>query len=84
MIYLPAQKVLHTGALFTNGAPFCDTSAGCSIKEWDKTIQKALGSGMDFDTVIPGHGPVMKRADLAKYVQMVARGVPGMCKELAQ
>jgi glyoxylase-like metal-dependent hydrolase (beta-lactamase superfamily II) len=120
MIYFPAQKVVHTGDLFTNGAPFCDTSAGCSIKEWDQTIQKALGSSMDFDTVIPGHGPVMKKADLAKYVQtvaavrdhiakacqggadtaaqrlnlsdigfpqvspMVARGIPGMCKELAQ
>jgi glyoxylase-like metal-dependent hydrolase (beta-lactamase superfamily II) len=120
MIYFPAQKVLHTGDLFTNGAPFCDSSANCSIKEWDKTIQKALASSMDFDTVIPGHGPVVKRADLAKYVQtvaavrdhiakacqggadtaaqrldfsdlgfpqvnpMVARAIPGVCRELAQ
>jgi glyoxylase-like metal-dependent hydrolase (beta-lactamase superfamily II) len=118
MIYFPSEHVLHTGDLFTNGAPFCDTSANCSIKEWDKTIQKALG--WDFDKVIPGHGPVMHKADLAKYAQTVAsireqvakacksgtaedagkrvdlssvnlqpsanflRGVPGMCKELAQ
>lgn len=117
MIYFPAQRVVHTGDLFTSGAPFCDTSAGCSIKEWDKTIQKSLA--WDFDTVIPGHGPVMKKADLAKYAQTVAavrdhiakacqggadsaaqrvnisdlglqpsanflRGLPGMCKELAE
>lgn len=120
MIYFPAQHVLHTGDLFTNGAPYCDTSANCSIKEWDQTIRKALASGMDFDTVIPGHGPVMHKADLAKYATtvaavrdhiakacqggadtaaqrlsladlgfpqvspMVARGLPGMCRELAQ
>jgi hypothetical protein len=26
-----------------------------------------LKSDWDFDTVIPGHGPVMKRSDLMKY-----------------
>jgi glyoxylase-like metal-dependent hydrolase (beta-lactamase superfamily II) len=72
MIYFPAQRTLHTGDLFTSGAPYCDTTAHCSIKEWDKTIQNALASSWDFDAVIPGHGPVMKKADLAKYVQTVA------------
>ena len=61
VIYFPSEKVLHTGDLFTNGAPYCDTSANCSIKEWDKTLQKAMQ--YDFDSVIPGHGPVMKKAD---------------------
>ena len=60
MIYFPSERVLHTGDLFTNGAPFCDTTAHCSIKEWDGTLKKALH--FDFDTVIPGHGPVMKKA----------------------
>jgi glyoxylase-like metal-dependent hydrolase (beta-lactamase superfamily II) len=69
VILFPAERVLHTGDLFTSGAPLCDTKADCSIKEWDKTLQKALA--YDFDTVIPGHGPVMKKADLAKYVQTV-------------
>lgn len=70
VIYFPSEHVLHTGDLLVAGAPFCDTSAGGSIKEWDQTLQKALQ--YDFDTVIPGHGPVMKRADLEKYVQTVA------------
>ena len=71
VIYFPSEKVLHTGDLFTSGAPYCDSKAGCSIKEWDKTLQKAI-QAYDFDTVIPGHGPVMKRADLAKYAQNLA------------
>jgi len=118
VIYFPSERTLHTGDLFVAGAPFCDTSAGGSIKEWDKTLQKALD--YDVDTVIPGHGAVMKKADLAKYVVtlatlrdriktacagvsaadalkrldlsdlgmttggMLARGMPGMCQELAQ
>jgi glyoxylase-like metal-dependent hydrolase (beta-lactamase superfamily II) len=118
VIYFPAERTVHMGDLFVNGAPFCDTSANCSIKEWDKTIEKALQ--LDAQTVIPGHGPVMKRADLQKWVKtlgavrerirkacsggpaeeaikrldlkdlgmepsaLFARGMPGMCKELAQ
>ena len=71
MIFFPSERALHTGDLFVNGgAPFCDTSNGGSIKDWDKTIQKVLD--LDFDTVIPGHGPVAKKADLAKWVQTLA------------
>jgi cyclase len=70
LIYFPSERVLHTGDLFTNGTPFVDYNAGASIKEWDKTLQKALA--WDFDKVIPGHGPVVLKADLAKYVQSIA------------
>jgi glyoxylase-like metal-dependent hydrolase (beta-lactamase superfamily II) len=69
MVFFPSERVVHTGDLATASVPFCDTNANCSLVEWDKTIQKALA--MEFDTVIPGHGPVMKRADLQKYAQNV-------------
>jgi cyclase len=68
VIYFPSERVLHTGDLFVNGtAPFIDYSAHGSIVEWDKTIEKVLQ--YDVDTVIPGHGPVAKKADLAKWRQ---------------
>jgi glyoxylase-like metal-dependent hydrolase (beta-lactamase superfamily II) len=67
MIYFPELKVIHTGDLFTNGAPFIDYSASASAVEWPKTIDNVLKSDWDFDIVIPGHGPVSKRADLIKY-----------------
>ena len=38
--------------------------------EWDKTLERALE--LDFDTVIPGHGPVAKKADLVKWRQTLA------------
>jgi cyclase len=71
VMFFPQQRVLHTGDLFVNGgAPFIDGANGGSIKDWDKTIEKALQ--YDFDYVIPGHGPVAKKADLAKWVQTLA------------
>lgn len=71
VVYFPAERVVHTGDLFvTSGAPFCDTANGGSIKEWDATVQKILQ--WDFDTVIPGHGAIAKKADLVKWVQTLA------------
>ena len=69
MVFFPSEHVVHTGDLFTSGAPFCDGNANCSINEWDKTIGKAMA--MEFDIVIPGHGPLQKRADLQKYGQNI-------------
>jgi len=63
VILFPSERVLHTGDLFVNGsAPFIDYSAKGSIVEWDKTLDRVLA--LDFDIVIPGHGPVAKKADL--------------------
>ena len=70
VIYFPSEKALHTGDLFVVGAPYCDSNNGGSIKEWDQTLQKVLQ--YDFETVIPGHGPVSKREDLVKFVQTMA------------
>src|SRR5689334_16657140 len=72
VIFFPSERVIHTGDLFVNGGtPFIDSANGGSIKEWDKTLQKVLD--FDFDTVIPGHGPVGKKADLVKWVQTLGK-----------
>jgi cyclase len=65
-VYFPALKVLHTGDMFTSGTPLIDYPGGGSIVEWTKTLDAVMG-GLDFDTVIPGHGPVSKKADLLAY-----------------
>lgn len=64
-IYFPDLKVVHTGDLFPSGAPFVDYAGGGSVVEWTQTIDRIMA--WDFDTVIPGHGPVAKRADLLKW-----------------
>jgi len=71
VILFPGERVLHTGDLFVNGsAPFIDYSAKGSIVEWDKTLDRVLA--LDFDIVIPGHGPVAKKADLVKWRASIA------------
>ena len=66
LIFFPQHRVLHTGDMFVSGTPFIDYSAGGSGIEWTNTLKAAMK--LDFDTVIPGHGPIMKRADLEKWV----------------
>lgn len=60
------DRVLHTGDLFFNGMyPNIDLEAGGSVKEWVATLDRVLA--LDFDHVIPGHGPVTDRAGLVKF-----------------
>lgn len=69
VIYFPELKTIHTGDLFlTNGAfalPFMDFAAGGSAVEWTKTLDGMLK--IDFDTVIPGHGPLSNREGVLKW-----------------
>ena len=70
IVYFPQLKTIHGGDLFTRGAPFIDYKGGGSVKEWTGTLQGALDT-WDFDTAIPGHGPVGSRADLMKHIQNI-------------
>jgi cyclase len=71
VILFPSERVLHTGDLYVNGsAPFIDYSAKGSLVEWDQTLDRVLQ--LDFDIVIPGHGPVAKKADLMKWRDSIA------------
>jgi cyclase len=65
IIYFPEHKIVHTGDLFIESAPFIDYSSGGSGTEWPATLREV--AKLDFETVIPGHGPVMRRADFDKW-----------------
>jgi glyoxylase-like metal-dependent hydrolase (beta-lactamase superfamily II) len=75
------DRVLHLGDLFVNGRyPNIDLEAGGSVEAWIDTLDRALA--LDFDRVIPGHGPVGDRqavrafqAFLREVWQLVARAV---------
>ena len=69
VIYFPALRVIHSGDLFlTNSAtplPFMDFAQGGSAVEWTGTLDRMMS--LDFDTVIPGHGPVSNRDGVVKW-----------------
>ena len=60
------DRVLHTGDLFFNGRyPNIDLEAGGSVREWDATLDRVMA--LDFDRVIPGHGPVTDREGIRAF-----------------
>jgi len=80
VIYFPELKVVHTGDLFLGRTPaaaaaaaakppganiYVDYAQGGSFLDWTHTLDGVLT--LDFDTVIPGHGPVSTRADVGKF-----------------
>jgi len=82
MVYFPALKVLHTGDLMAGASPLIDYGGGGSLKEWPATLDAAMK--LDVDTVIPGHGPVAKKADILTYrnnVEKLRAEVTGMLRQ---
>lgn len=65
VILFPDLGVIHTGDLFVGSAPYMDYGNGGSGVEWIETMNNILA--LDFDTVIPGHGPVMTKADMREF-----------------
>jgi cyclase len=80
VVYFPDLRAIHTGDLFlARRAPrdasatarpagvniYVDYAQGGSFVEWSRTLERVLT--LDFDTVIPGHGPVSTRDDLVAF-----------------
>jgi glyoxylase-like metal-dependent hydrolase (beta-lactamase superfamily II) len=60
--YFPDLKVIAVGDLYTSALPEPDESAGGSLEGWRAALREILQ--LDFDTVVPGTGPAVKRVDL--------------------
>ena len=75
VIYFPDLRTIHTGDLVVWGkrtdnsilTPFVDRANGGSLVEWIGTLEKTLQ--LDFDTAIPGHGPVLRKDDIRQFHQ---------------
>ena len=68
VVLFPQDRVLAAGDLFTvgEGTPqLIDYAGGGSAKEWTATVAKALE--LDFDTVVPGHGGVVNKAEMRAF-----------------
>lgn len=63
--------VVHTGDLFFNGRyPFVDLKAGGSLPAWIATLDRVLA--LEFDRVIPGHGPVTDREGILGFQRFLS------------
>jgi cyclase len=84
------DRTVHTGDLVFNGLyPNIDLEAGGSVQRWPEALELVLG--LDFDVVIPGHGPLTDRNGVRRYQDFMkelafyadAAGVQGRTLEWA-
>ncbi len=97
VILFPDLGVVHTGDLFlppsfgrpvAGGKPrpfsaniYVDYAQGGSLLAWPKTVDGILT--LSFDTVIPGHGPLSKKADVVTFrgnIEAMRARMVGMIK----
>jgi glyoxylase-like metal-dependent hydrolase (beta-lactamase superfamily II) len=78
VVLFGADRVLAAGDMYTNGddvPELIDYSGGGSAVEWPGTLRSALQ--LDFDTVVPGHGPMATKQQMAAFrestIRLVAR-----------
>jgi glyoxylase-like metal-dependent hydrolase (beta-lactamase superfamily II) len=72
-VHFPDADALHVGDTFWNGHyPFIDTANGGSIGGTLRATEKNLQLASEKTLIIPGHGPVGRRADLIEFRDMLA------------
>jgi len=71
-IYFKEANVIHAGDIFFNGFyPFIDVEHGGSVKGMIKAVDEILFLADDKTKIIPGHGPLGNKRQLAGYRQML-------------
>lgn len=68
MVGIPSARVLHMGDLFFNGLlPYIDLRSGGSLAGMLENVEWVLSWVPEDCKIIPGHGPVATKQDLARF-----------------
>ena len=74
LVKFEQANVLHMGDVYFNGLyPFIDLESGGSIDGYIAAVRAGVAMSDDATVVVPGHGPVSNRAELAAYGDMLQR-----------
>lgn len=72
VVYFTKSNVVHMGDDFFNGVfPFIDLENGGTVAGYVAAVEKVLGELPADVKIIPGHGPLATRPDLAAYLAML-------------
>lgn len=72
IVHFRKANVIHTGdTVFSGMYPFIDTGSGGSINGYIDAVGKTLSLADDQTVIIPGHGPMLDKARLAKWHGML-------------
>lgn len=84
VVHFASADVIHTGDLFFNGFyPFIDAWSGGGIDGMIAGAERVLELAEEGTKIIPGHGPLATRADLARYRDMLAGVRAAVAAEVA-
>ena len=76
VLYLPNANILITGDLYFNGFyPFIDGENGGKIMGVIAAAEGMLATIDDSTIIVPGHGPLARKADLAAFKSMLEASV---------
>ena len=68
IIHFEKANVVHMGDIFFNGLyPFVDIDSGGDVRGVIAATDRVLAISNDRTRIIPGHGPVASKTDLAAY-----------------
>ena len=74
IVHFRKSDVVHMGDIFFNGRyPFIDTSSGGTVEGVIAAADRVLQFSSERTRIIPGHGPLARRADLQAYRDMLAK-----------
>jgi glyoxylase-like metal-dependent hydrolase (beta-lactamase superfamily II) len=68
-VYIPAEKVFFTGDNFCNGTQ--PSLAHSFPLEWVESLKQI--EAMEIDVVVPGHGEICERKEIAKFRQFIEK-----------
>lgn len=79
-VYIPELKMLITGDLFFNHALGFTGDPSCSLKGWIETLEEM--ERLDIETIIPGHGPLGNKDNLAEFRQYLEKLLAAVKQEI--
>ena len=71
IVHFKTANVIHTGDTVTGGYPIVDVDSGGQFEGFIAAADRILALCDDNTKIIPGHGPLMTKADLVAYRQML-------------
>ncbi|HET7452830.1 MAG TPA: MBL fold metallo-hydrolase [Thermoanaerobaculia bacterium] len=81
LVHFPGADVLHMGDCFFNGQyPIIDTGTGGTIDGYVAAVEKGLSLAGPATKIVPGHGPLGDRAQLAAFGEMLRQAREAVAK----
>lgn len=68
VLFLPEEKIVFSGDLMVPSIPYMGDA---HVDEWPDTLEKL--KALDFDTLLPGHGPVVQGKERINHLQAYLR-----------